>query len=230
MIGEGNVSSLSLKELNHNFKISEITSKMANIGDDISDEYLQDSSIFKKLVTGDEIVVDKKNEQPYKVRNYAKLIFAANSLPATYDKTNGMIRRLSIVPFSAKFSKKDPDYDPFIIDKLTTENAKSYLLNLAIKGIQRVFENNGFTEPGCVRTLLDDYEKENNNALRSLENLEINNRDSDEVYNDYKYWCLDSGCAAYSKSKFNQEVRAHTDYNLQIEKRGGKTVQVWKLE
>lgn len=228
LLGEGNVSSLSLKELNHNFKLSEITSKMANIGDDISDEYLTDSSIFKKLVTGEEITVDKKNEQPYKIRNYAKMIFAANNLPATYDKSNGMMRRLAIIPFNAIIKKTDKDYDPFILDKLTTDNAKSYLLKLAVNGIRRVFENNKFTEPQEVIGMINEYSKENNNVLQFLDNIDVENKESSVVYNDYKYWCVENGVMNYKIRKFNSEIRSHTNLDLQIEKVGGKTVQIWR--
>ena len=228
LLGETNVSSLSLKELNHNFKLSEITSKMANIGDDISDEYLTDSSIFKKLVTGEEITVDKKNEQPYKIRNYAKMIFAANNLPATYDKSNGMMRRLAIIPFNAVIKKTDKDYDPFIIDKLTTENAKSYLLKLAVDGIRRVFENNKFTEPQEVIDMINEYSKENNNVLQFLDNVNVIDRESSAVYDDYKYWCAENGVMNYKIRKFNAEIRSHTDLDLVIEKIGGKATQIWR--
>ena len=228
LLGENNVSSLSLKELNHNFKLSEITSKMANIGDDISDEYLTDSSIFKKLVTGEEITVDKKNEQPYKIRNVAKMIFAANNLPATYDKSNGMMRRLAIIPFNAIIKKTDPDYDPFIIDKLTTEKAKSYLLKLGVDGIRRVFENNKFTEPQEVVEMIEEYAKENNNVLQFLDNINVENKESQSVYNDYKLWCVENGVMNYKIRKFNSEIRSHTDLDLMIEKIGGKTTQIWR--
>jgi len=227
LLGDINVSSLSLKELNHNFKLSEITSKLANIGDDISDEYLTDSSIFKKLVTGEEITVDKKNEQPYKIRNYAKMIFAANNLPNTMDKSNGMIRRLSIIPFNAVFSKSDPDYDPFIIDKLVSEEGLNYLLRIGVEGIRRVFANNKFTEPQIVETMVHEYEKENNNVLQFIEKIEVDGRDASSVYNDYKFWCVENGMMSYKIRKFNSEIKSHLKLELVIEKMGGKTAQVW---
>lgn len=228
LLGDNNVSSLSLKELNHNFKLSEITSKMANIGDDISDEYLTDSSIFKKLVTGEEITVDKKNEQPYKIRNYAKMIFAANNLPNTMDKSNGMIRRLSIIPFNAVFSKSDPDYDPFIIDKLVSEEGLNYLLRVAVEGIRRVFANNKFTEPNAVSTMIHEYEKENNNVLQFIEKVDIVNRDATSVYNDYKFWCVENGVMSYKIRKFNSEIKTHLQLDLAIEKFEGRTAQIWR--
>lgn len=228
LLGDNNVSSLSLKELNHNFKLSEITSKMANIGDDISDEYLTDSSIFKKLVTGEEITVDKKNEQPYKIRNYAKMIFAANNLPNTMDKSNGMIRRLSIIPFNAVFSKNDPDYDPFIIDKLISEEGLNYLLKVAVDGIRRVFANNKFTEPNVVITMVHEYEKENNNVLQFIDKVDVINRDATSVYNDYKFWCVENGVMSYKIRKFNSEIKTHLQLDLIIEKFEGRTAQIWR--
>lgn len=228
LLGEQNVSSLSLKELNHNFKLTEITSKMANIGDDISDEHLTDSSIFKKLVTGEELTVDKKNEAPYKIRNYAKMIFSANNIPTTQDKSSGMMRRLVIIPFNATFKKSDPDYDPFIVDKLTSENALSYLLNLGLAGIRRVFENNGFTESEKVNEIIEEYHKENNNVLQFLERHNLEGQTSTDAYNDYKFWCTDTGVMFYKIRKFNAEVRNNTDLDLKVETVGGRSVQVWQ--
>ena len=230
VIGDTNISSLSLQELNHNFKLSEITNKLVNIGDDISDQYLEDSSIFKKLVSGDEVTVDKKNEQPYKMRNYATMLFATNNLPTTKDKSTGYSRRLSIIPFEAVFSSTDPDYDPFILDKLTTPEAKSYILNLAIDGIIRVFAQNGFTEVDRVDDILNDFLKENNNVIAFLSEFDIEGQVSSDAYNEYTYWCAQNGVSNYKIRKFNSEVRKNSDMDTVIERIGGQSSQVWRKD
>lgn len=230
ILGDVNVSSLSIKEINHNFKIAEITDKLANIGDDISDEYITDSSIFKKLVTGEEITVERKHEQPYKIRNSATLIFATNNLPNMQDKSNGMVRRLCIVPFNAIISKDDPDYDPFIIDKLTSDEAKSYVLNKALEGLQRVFVNQGFTQPKQVEDLMEDYYKEINNVVQYLETKPIDKilgLTSKDLYNDYVFWCANNNQGAYKLRRFNTEVRKRTKLDLSLKKKNGDVVQVW---
>lgn len=227
LIGTWNISSLSLSELNHNFKISEITNKLINIGDDISDSYLKDTSIFKKLVTGDELTVDKKNEQPYKIRNYATMVFATNTLPQARDKTQGFLRRLEIIPFNAVFSPTDPDYDPFIVDKLTTENAKSYLLNLGIQGILRVYRNREFTKVESVRELLQEYNIDNNNVLQFLEEHSIEGEPTHVSYQEYQYWCAQSGITAYKLRKFNSELRKTKKWDTEVESVNGKSTQVW---
>ena len=229
LLGSENVSSLSLKELNHNFKLSEITSKLANIGDDVSAEYMEDSSIFKKLVTGEDITVDKKNEQPYKLRNTAKLVFAANEIPMTLDKSQGMARRLCIIPFDAKFSSTDEDYDPFIIDKLKTDEAHSYLLRIGMEGARRLFEQNGFTEPKAVDEAIHQYNLENNNVLGFLEEngKDLEGMTSPLLYDAYEYWCATHGISSYKTVKFNREIRNNTMYDTETRRTGETTQLVW---
>lgn len=227
MIGSWNISSLSLNELNHNFKLSEITNRLINIGDDIADSYLKDTSIFKKLVTGDELTVDRKHEQPYKIRNYATMVFATNSLPQSGDKSDGFLRRLEIIPFNAKFKPTDPDYDPFILDKLTTENAKSYLLNLSIAGMMRVYHNNRFTKVEMVDDLLEEYNVDNNNVLQFLEEYDISDDTTDTAYSEYQFWASKGGTQPYKLRRFNKELRDTNKWETKVENRNGKSVQVW---
>lgn len=228
MVGDKNISSLSMQELNHNFKLAEITNKVANIGDDISDKYMDDSSIFKKLVSGEEITVDKKNETPYKIRNYATLLFAMNDLPQVRDKSYGFNRRLIIIPFDAEFKSTDPDFDPFILDKLKSDNAKSYLLNVALSGLTRLFNQNGFTEPRSVDSMLSEYMKDNNNVLQFIENYDPEGVPSKDVYKEYQFWCSDNGLESYGIRKFNKEIRRVKNLELQVENVGGKSQQVWR--
>ena len=230
LVGDWNITSLSLKEINHNFKLSEISDKLANIGDDISDEYITDSSTFKKLVTGEEITADVKHKSPIKIRNYATMVFAANNLPNMSDKSNGMIRRLTVIPFNAIIRPSDPDYDPFIIDKITTDSAKSYLLNLGLKGIQRVFGRNGFVEPESVKKMLDEYEMELNNVIQFIDDF---GRDFDglvvtEFYTEYVFWCTNNNKMPFKIRKFNHEIKTKFNGELVQKRVGGQVRQCWK--
>lgn len=217
ILGDSNVSNLSIRETTHNFKLSDITDKLANIADDLDDQYITDSSVFKKLVTGEEILVDKKHNQPYTIKNVATMIFATNNLPNMADKSHGMLRRLCLVPFNAYITQSDPHFDPFIIDKLITEEAKSYVLNKALVGLRSVYRNQGFTEPTVVKDLMDEYYREVNNVIRYLEHIEENIEDkiTKDLFRDYQLWCADVGETAYKVRRFNTEIR----------KRGYETIQ-----
>ena len=100
MLGENNYSSLDLKEVNERFKTASLFCKCANIGDDISDEFIPDISTFKKLVTGDKISAEFKGKDPFEFEPYAKFIFSANSLPRVKDSTGAVISRLILIPFN----------------------------------------------------------------------------------------------------------------------------------
>lgn len=106
MIGEENISSVALEELDERFKTYQLEGKLVNIGDDISNNYIEDNSTFKKLSTGQKVNVERKGKDPYDLENYSKLIFSANELPRINDLTDALKRRLIFVPFNAKFSKK----------------------------------------------------------------------------------------------------------------------------
>ena len=146
------------------------------------------------------------------------------------DKSNGMVRRLCIVPFNAIITKNDKDYDPFIIDKLTTDEAKSNILNKALDGLQRVFINQGFTNPKCVEELMEDYYKEINNVIQFLENFDeekILGKTSKDLYNDYLFWATNNNQARYNLRRFNTEVRKRTSLDLLQRRKNGEVVQVW---
>ncbi|GMG96832.1 phage/plasmid primase, P4 family [Tepidimicrobium xylanilyticum] len=215
-LGEENVSSIALEELGQRFKTAELYGKLANIGDDISSKYMEDNAIFKKLVTGETVNAERKGKDPFDFNNYSKLIFSANEMPRINDTSDGLMRRLVIVPFNAKFSKHDPDFDPFIKDKLLTNEAMEYLLNIALKGLKRVIKNNGFTEVESVTKEIKEYEKRNNPVVAFLDENDIENIPTDEVYLSYSSWCYENGLKPISKRKFSNEACKHGYKSIQI--------------
>ena len=206
-LGDDNISSISLEELGQRFKTAELYGKLANIGDDISSRYMEDNAIFKKLVTGETVNAERKGKDPFDFNNYSKLIFSANEIPRINDTSDGLMRRLVIVPFNAKFSKNDSDFDPFIKDKLLTNEAMEYLLNIALKGLKRVLRNNGFTEVDSVAAEVKEYEKRNNPVVAFLDENEIDGETVEETYLKYSTWCIENGLRALSKNMFGREVK-----------------------
>ncbi|MGL5766437.1 MAG: phage/plasmid primase, P4 family [Sarcina sp.] len=212
LIGEDNISSVSLKELSDRFKTFQLDGKLANIGDDISNEYIPDNSTFKKLVTGEKVNVERKGRDPYDFKNYSKLIFSANELPRINDMSGGLKRRLVFIPFNAKFSKRDSDYDPFIRDKITTVEAMEYLLKIALDGLYRVLDNNTITNSNACDEVWEEYEQINNPVVSFIEERKIENESVMDVYKSYQVWCIESGLKPLSKVMFGKEVRKQ-NYN-----------------
>jgi putative DNA primase/helicase len=195
LIGLDNIAALDLKELGERFKTAELFGKLANIGDDIGDEFIADPSIFKKLVTGDRVNVEKKGKDPFDFNNYSKLLFSANNIPRVKDKTGAVQRRLLIVPFNAKFTPDDPDFRPGIKYELRATESMEYLILLGLQGLKRVIKNKRFTKSMQVEKELTEYEKTNNPIIGFYEEHkeEIENEPSKEVYKKYLEYCLGNG-------------------------------------
>lgn len=232
LLGKSNYTSLDLRELEEQFKPSELYNKLANIGDDISPKYLENSSAFKKCVTGESFMVQKKYGQPFELESYATQIFCANELPQVKDKSDGFSRRIVIVPFNAKFSKHDMDYDPFIESKLLSDESIEYLFALAINGLRRVVTNMKFTKSDKGEHEKQEYIISNNNVLEWLEENSdtIENNSVNDIYLIYCVWCAKNGCQATKKLNFTKEIMKQLGLISKPKNVGGKTIRVYCKE
>lgn len=231
LLGKKNFTSLDLRELEDSYKPAELYGKLANIGDDISAKYMDNSSIFKKVVTGESFMVMRKYADPFQMECYATQIFCANELPQVHDKSDGFGRRIVIVPFNAKFTKSDPDYDPFIEDKLLDDESINYLLKLAVAGLMRVLINKGFTKSTTSETEKNNYMKLNNNVLEWFEyKPEIENNSVTDVYLAYQIWCSQNGCQAVKKLNFSKEIKKEFGLSSLTKTISGKSVRIYVKE
>lgn len=229
LAGTENVSSLDLRELDQRFKTAELFGKLVNIGDDISKGYIKESSVFKKLSTGETLNVERKGKDPFDFTNYAKLIFSANEMPRINDYSDGLGRRLQIVPFKAKFSVYDEDYDPFITDKLLSEESLHYVLNLALKALKRLLENKQFTKSKAVEDELSKYQEENNPIISFVQNedVQLERGVLKDVYDQYRLYCSDNGFQPVSNISFSKQVKQLFGFKTIVQKVDGKSKRLF---
>lgn len=228
LLGNENTSALDLKELGKDFKSQELFGMLANIGDDIADDYISDVSIFKKVATGNIITANPKYESPFKFRPYAKLIFSCNTFPRLNDRTNAAARRIIPIPFNATFDKNSSDYDPFIKYKLQTEEAMSTLINLGLKGLRRVLENNDFTRSECVELEIRAIEENNNPLITFLKTNEIENQLVSDLYSKYVWWASNSGVQSMSKMTFVKLIESQYGYTVNSVTLDGKVIETFR--
>ncbi|WP_324656674.1 DNA primase family protein [Bacillus cereus] len=232
LIGSDNASSLDLNELDQRFKTAELFGKLANIGDDIGKGYIKESSIFKKLSTGETLNVERKGKDPFDFTNYAKLIFSANEMPRINDFSDGLGRRLQIVPFKAKFTPNDDDYDPFITDKLLSDESMQYVLNLALKSLKRLLVEKKFTKSKAVEAELIKYQEENNPIISFVNNedVELERAVVGDVYLQYKVYCAENGFQSVSNVNFSKQVTQLFGYKSHVQKVDGKSKRIFISE
>lgn len=230
-VGQENTSSLDLKEIGKQFKTAELFGKLMNIGDDISSEYIKDNSEFKKVTTGEYINVERKGKDPFDFQNYAKLIFSANKMPRINDTSSGLTRRLMIIPFNATFSPEDDDYDPFIQDKLISDESMEYMLILAINGLKRLLHSKSFSYSKQIEIELTQYEELNNPIIAFLkEEPKLINESTLDVFMQYQSWAMDNGFKAVGKTHFSREVcrmKKLTTKNVKVKGEKNKVIRVF---
>lgn len=231
ILGDENIAAADLKNLNDRFTKATIFKKLANIGDDISDDFIQDTSLFKKIVSGDRIQAEFKGATPFEFNPYAKLIFSANSIPRMKDKTGAVIRRLVIIPFNANFSKDDPDYDPDIKRKLTSQQAMEYCIRIGVEGLQRLLKNKGFSNSSKVQKELDEYEEQNNPVLAFFKDVDdedyIFRETTKEIYLAYSHYCQENGYMAESANQFGRTLKALFRVESKQKTVNGKSVRIY---
>lgn len=232
LLNEDNISALDLKELDQKFQNAALFGKLANLGDDISDEFIVNAALFKKFVTGERVQVQNKGEKPFEFNNYAKFIFSANTIPRIKDKTGAVLRRLLIIPFNANFSAKDANHDSGIKYKLQEQDVMEYLIVLGLNALKNVIKNKGFTESSKVQEQLKEYEESNNPIIGffeecEMENFQIENEQSDKVFRRYKEYCVANNFNALSKTEFSRQVCRKFNFATKLRKIQGKPYRLF---
>ena len=225
-----NTTALDLKELGDRFKTAELFGKLANIGDDIGDEFIANPAIFKKVVSGDRVNAERKGQDPFDFACYAKQLFSANSIPRIKDKSGAVIDRLIIVPFNASFSKTDADYDPYIKYKLREESVMEYLIVLGIRGLKRILDNQCFTITEAILRNIEEYEENNNPILmffKEVDESDILDKPTKYAYQKYASFCISNSFQQLSNIEFSKQVKKFYDCTITVKGVDGKTCRVF---
>lgn len=210
LLGDDNTVALDLGELGERFSSASLFGKLANIGDDIGDDFIANPAVFKKIVSGDWIKGENKGQREFFFKPYCKLLFSANNIPRIKDKSGAVIDRLVIIPFDARFSKDDPDFDPYIKYKLIKPDALEYLILLGLRGLKRVLQNQSFTTSAKVEKSLEEYDEINNPIqifFKEIEIEDIENEPTNAVYRKYNEFCLANSFTPMSNIEFSKQVK-----------------------
>lgn len=217
LLGDENTAALDLGELAERFSSASLFGKLANIGDDIGDEFIANPATFKKIVSGDRIKGENKGQKEFFFNPYCKLLFSANNIPRIKDKSGAVLDRLVIIPFDARFSRDDPDFDPYIKYKLIQEDALEYLVLLGIAGLKRVLQNQSFTKSKKVTQSIEEYEETNNPILlffKEVDYDDIVNEPTKEVYRKYNEFCLANSFNPMSNIEFSKQIKRRFDLEI----------------
>lgn len=194
LIGERNVSSLKLKQIGERFSPSLLVGKTLNIGDDVSASTLPEVENLLSLLTDDSITIEEKGKQGYSFKSQMAFLFSANVIPKSTNKSNGLYRRMRIVPFLADFSNGVEDKS-IKNEKIKRDDVLEYVLHKAL-----ALDFKEFIEPAITLQYKLEYMKDNDTIFEFYSDewatspmSEIDRIPTKYVYKQYEKFCIESG-------------------------------------
>ena len=231
LLGEENISALDLGDLSHEYKAAGLFGKLANLGDDIEDEFIPSAGIFKKIVSGDRMNANVKFAAPIEFNPYCKLIFSGNTIPrlGRGRDSEAIIDRLIIVPFNASFNKNTAGFSPFIKYQLRSEECMEYLVKIGIEGLKRVLQNNSFTTSSATDNELAEYQEALNPIITFFDDIgdQMEHEPTKKCYRLYDQFCFENAMKPISHVEFSKQVKDHFGYDIKTVRVNGKPTKIF---
>jgi putative DNA primase/helicase len=234
MLGPEHVSHVALQDLSENrFQSAELLGKLANIFADLDERAITSSTHFKMLTTGDPITAERKFGQPFKFKNYARMLFSANRMPHSRDRSYAFYRRWIIIPFTRTFSDTSEDKtlkpDKNLREKLYKELPG--IFNRALSGLHRLYAHHVFTVPTSVHDALAAYQRDNDTvaafAKECLEASVTGKIVKQELWRIYRRWCAMQGFKEVNQREFKKSLVQLFPKLDEYREPGGKGPRKW---
>ena len=158
----------------------------------------------------DYTTAERKNKDPFSFRPYARFLFSCNEIPRNYgDRSDGFFRRLILIRFNRSIPPSKQD--KLLREKLATERDGIFMW--ALEGLRRLMANNyTFFETASTHAELEKYRTESSSSLSFARYYLETAPDAvcvrDDVYEQYKHYCMDSGVKNMSQIAFSKEIEA----------------------
>lgn len=213
LLGPASVSAIPLEAFNpvRTFPLAALVGKRANIAEEIGECDKAAEGLLKQLVTGSPVTIERKYGDPFLLRNRARLTFATNVLPRFADRSNGIWRRMLILPFSQVVPEEKRDRRYLDPEWWVESGELPGVFLWALEGLRRLRARGRFNEPVECRKIREDYKRDANPATTFLrDNCTqeiISSTPSPALYKAYAAHVKEQGHHALSEPLFAREVR-----------------------
>lgn len=195
------------------FALGDLMGKLLLIDDDVDVDTRLPDGILKKLSENKLITGEKKHKSSQEFIATAAILMLANAYPRTADVSEGMLRRMMMVPFNRYFDKAQPNPFPDI-----WQNEMAGILNAALAGLKRLRERGDWLEPvDCLEArnkwlanahplmgFLSECVEKDTTSEMTLE----------AFVNRFKAWCFSEGINYTSSNKLVRENLIARGYKI----------------
>lgn len=209
IVGENNYSTTSLSALNGTFGLASLMNTNVNIASENNNGKIN-SEIFKAIVSGDVVEVNRKYKDALSCQLHTKLVLLFNELPDSSDLTYGFFRKVIVIPFKKTISKEEIDVD--LINKLSNELPGIFFW--AIEGLKRLRKNKyQFSPCKACDEALEQYKHSLNPVASFFEESFITGQSGSirksEIYLTFVQYCNDNSYEVLQCQKFWKFLKSH---------------------
>jgi putative DNA primase/helicase len=227
-VGSANCSHQSLQSLEQRFATSVLYGKLLNTFADIPSRPLEHVTMFKMLTGGDSIDAEQKFKSHFSFTNVARLIFSCNKPPIIREDSLAFWRRWIIINFPNQFAGDKADKK--ILEKLTTKEELSGLLNFALDGLHRLLITQEFTYSQSVEEVAGIYQRLADPISAFIKNCCENDPtawvSTSELYDAYKQYCIGNKMSPVESNVFGKEIRDQREIEIRPARRTREGKQV----
>lgn len=220
LLGQNNVSSHTIQQLCYDkFTIAELKGKLSNICADLPHKELMNTGTYKALVSGDSVPIKIKHVQGKgeTLDPYTKYFYSANHLPPIQSEEDcyAWYRRFIFADFNRTFTPENSIPRQKLLNKLSTPEEKSALLNWGLDGFARLLKNGDVSNKPSVEAVRKEYRKRSSTTLAYFDD-QVKITDSyddwvftDEWFRDYVTYCHNKEIKPKSKGAFLKDVEQY---------------------
>ena len=209
LVGRENVSSVAIEDFGRNFGLAPMLGKLVNVGPDMEQVEKVQEGRLKAMTGGDQIMVDRKFREPVPLYPAPKLVFSTNVLPPFRDTSDGIWRRVIIMPFN--YHVPADERDPRLADKIIGSEL-SGIVNWALDGLARLQQQRRFSRSGAVEEATQGHREDCDPIRDFLEDCCVLDPSADveslTLYREYQQWCERTGHRPFNDSSFGRRLRS----------------------
>jgi len=213
-LGLRNVSHVPLECFGETFHLSGTVGKLANIVSEIGEVEKANEGTLKSYTSGDRMTFNRKNLPLFEAVPTARLVMATNALPHFADRSNGVWRRMLLLPLDVVIGADERVAGMDSVEWWTSRPAELAGIFLwALAGLSRLMKPpHKFTRPKSMTEGLAEYQLDCFPARRFLtdtyELSEHGEVSTHEVYQLYRKWCEENGYKKPQASQtFGREIK-----------------------
>lgn len=183
-----------------------LNGKLADIGKESSDSFIEDSKIYKNIGAHENFSVHKFHSQDtIEINGNLTYILSANKIPIFSDKTYGARRRTILIRFTQTFED-----DPTFEKRTFTDDTIARLLGQMIYYARRIKKDRGYTWSNSTIKEKINYDESANTALsyvkENIANGLVGALNYRSIRQHYENWCEINGYNALSRTTLRSEL------------------------